>query len=89
MGTPRVSAFSDQMRNVQRTASCGDANAHDKVRTEESCRSNEILPGAKALSVATQAVFNSGPETLFPSGCETGADFLEIAQQVLLAQQAG
>ena len=77
------------MRNVQRTASCGDAMAHDDVRTEESCRSNEKQSGPIALSVTAQVAFNSGAEPFFASGWETGALFFEVAQQVLLAQQAG
>ena len=32
---------------------------------------------------------NSDPEPPLTSGWETGAAFLEVAQQVLLAQQAG
>jgi hypothetical protein len=90
MGTPRVSDSSDQMRNVQRTASCGVAIAHDGVREKENCRYNEAHSGAIALTVAAQAVFNSDPEAPFASGCEIGAVFFfEVAQQVLLAQQPG
>ena len=39
-------------------------------------------------TVATQVAFNSASEPFFASG-ETGADFLEVAQQVLFAQQPG
>jgi hypothetical protein len=78
------------MRNVQRTASCGDAIAHDRVREKESCRSNEKQSGATAFSVTAQVAFNSGAEPFFASGWETGAVFFfEVAQQVLFAQQAG
>jgi hypothetical protein len=76
------------MRNVQRTASCGDAIAHERVRKKETCRSNEKQSGAIALSVTAQVAFNSDPEAFFASGWETGAVlFFEVAQQVLLAQQ--
>src|SRR5437588_4194884 len=39
-------------------------------------------------TVATHVAFNSEAELFFASG-ETGADFLEVAQQVLFAQQPG
>src|SRR5207302_8231955 len=39
-------------------------------------------------TVATHVAFNSEPELFVASG-ETGADFLEVAQQVLFAQQPG
>jgi hypothetical protein len=68
MGTPRASAPVDQMRNVQRTASCGAAIAHDGVRGKEDCRSNETYPGATAVIVAMQVAFNSDPEALLASG---------------------
>ncbi|HYR23590.1 MAG TPA: hypothetical protein VEP30_11785 [Chthoniobacterales bacterium] len=77
------------MRNVQRTASCGDVSGHDDVRTKESCRSNEAHSGAIALRVATQVAFSFKRAALFASGWETGALFFEVAQQVLLAQQPG
>jgi hypothetical protein len=90
MGTPRALPPVDQMRNVQRTASCGETRAHDRVREKESCRSNETESAAIALRVATQVAFNSGAEPFFASGWETGAVFFfEVAQQVLFAQQAG
>jgi hypothetical protein len=90
MGTPRLSEPVDQMRNVQRTASCGDAIAHDRVREKESRRSNEKQSGEPTVTVATQVAFNSNPETPFASGCEAGAVFFcEVAQQVLFAQQPG
>lgn len=77
------------MRNVQRTASCGDAIAHD-VREKESCRSNETYHGATAVIVATQVAFNSDPKTPLASGGEIGAVFFfDVAQQVLFAQQPG
>ena len=88
MGTPRASASVDQMRNVQRTASCGAITAHDGVREEESCRSNKTQPGAIALRVATQVALNSNPEALFASSWEAGAVFFcDVAQQLLFAQQ--
>jgi hypothetical protein len=78
------------MRNVQRTASCGDAIAHDRARTVEDCRSNETESGAIAFSVTAQVALNSGAEAFFASGWETGAVWLfEVAQQVLFAQQPG
>jgi hypothetical protein len=90
MGTPRALTPVDQMRNVQRTASCGDAIAHDVVREKESCRSNEAYPGATAVIVAMQVAFNSEPEAVLASGWEIGAVFFfDVAQQVLLAQQPG
>jgi hypothetical protein len=80
----------DQMRNVQRTASCGGADAHDVAREGENWRSNETQSGAIALRVATQVAFNSDPEALLASGWETGAVFFfEVVQQVLFAQQPG
>ena len=90
IGTPRASASEDQMRNVQRTASCGGADAHDDVRAKERCRSNEKQSGEATTTIATQVAFNSELDVLFASGCEAGAVFFcEVAQQVLLAQQAG
>ena len=90
MGTPRASASGDQMRNVQRTASCGGAIAHDEMRARERCRSNEKQSGEATTTIATQVAFNSKLDVLFASGCEAGAVFFcEVAQQVLLAQQAG
>jgi len=89
-GTPRALAPVDQMRNVQRTASCGETTAHDCAREQESCRSNEKQSGASAFSVTAQVAFNSGAELFFASGWEIGpAFFFEVAQQVLLAQQPG
>ena len=90
MGTPRASASVDQMRNVQRTASCGETTAHDCARENEGCRSNETYSGATAEIVAIHVAFKSDPEALFASGWEIGASlFFDVAQQVLLAQQAG
>ena len=89
IGTPRASASEDQMRNVQRTASCGDAGAHDEVREKERCRSSEKQSGEATTAVATHVAFNSEPDALFASGWEAGAVFFDVAQQVLLAQQAG
>jgi hypothetical protein len=90
MGTPRALTPVDQMRNVQRTASCGAAGAHDRARDKESCRSNETYPGAIVVIVAMQVAFNSDPEALLASGWEIGAVFFfDVAQQVLLAQQPG
>ena len=89
MGTPRALEPLDQMRNVQRTASCGDAIiAHDRVRQKESCRSNERQRGVVALTIATQVALNSLPELPFASGDEAGF-FCEVAQQILFAQQPG
>jgi|ERR1700731_2697689 len=90
MGTPRALAPVDQMRNVQRTVSCGDPIAHDCARNREGCRSNEIQSGASAFSVTAQAAFNSGAEPFLASGWEIGAlFFFDVAQQLLLAQQPG
>jgi hypothetical protein len=89
MGTPRALTPVDQMRNLQRTAGCGDAIAHDRVRNEESCRSNEKQSGTSALSVTAQVAFNSGAGPFFASGWETGAVFFEVAQHILFAQQPG
>jgi len=78
------------MRNVQRTASCGDAIAHERVREKERCWSNDTQSGSTAFSVTAQVAFNSGAEPFFAIGWETGAVLLfEVAQQVLFAQQAG
>lgn len=88
MGTPRLSKPVDQMRNVQRTASCGGEIALDRTRENERSRSTETKSGAGEVRVATHVALNS--ELFFASGCETGAWFLvEVAQQVLLAQQPG
>jgi hypothetical protein len=90
MGTPRASVPVDQMRNVQRTASCGGADAHDVAREKEGRRSNEAYPGATAVIVAMQVAFNPGPEAHLASGWEIGAlFFFDVTQQVLLAQQPG
>ena len=88
MGTPRLSEPVDQMRNVQRTASRGQAAHHD-VCGRTRCRSNEAKFGAIALRVAMQVALNSEAGALFASGGETGAAFLEVAQHVLFAQQPG
>jgi hypothetical protein len=78
------------MRNVQRTASCGAADAHDVAREGENWRSNETQSGAIAFSVTAQVAFNSGVEALLASGWEASAVFFfEVAQQVLFAQQPG
>jgi hypothetical protein len=78
------------MRNVQRTASCGETRAHDRAHENESCRSSETYPGAIAVIVAMQVAFNSDPEVPFASGWEIEAVFFfDVAQQVLLAQQPG
>jgi len=88
MGTPQALTPLGQMRNVQRTASCGGADAHDVARKGENWRSNETQSGAIALRVATQVAFNSGPEAPLASGWEIGAlFFFDVTQQVLLAQQ--
>ncbi len=90
MGTPRASASVDQMSNVQRTASCGDAMAQDEEREKENCRSNEAQFGAIAPSVVTQVAFNSGADWLFTRGGATGpVCFEDVAQQLLLAQEPG
>src|SRR5438477_12711932 len=89
IGTPRLLKSVDQMRNVQRTASCGDAIAHDRVREKESCRSNAMQPGEVAVNVATAVALNSNP-MLFAKGCDAGAARLvEVAQHDLFAQQPG
>jgi hypothetical protein len=78
------------MRNVQRTASCGDANAPNRKRAREDCRANEKQSGEIAITVVAQAAFSSDLETLFANGWETGAFFFcDVAQQALLAQQPG
>jgi hypothetical protein len=88
MGTPRLSEPVDQMRNVQRTASCGGAITQDEVR-ERDCRSNEIQRGEVAVNVATAVALNSNP-MLFAKGCDAGAvRFVEVAQHDLFAQQPG
>ena len=88
MGTPRLLKPVDQMRNVQRTASCGDASATDLAPETEDCRGNEKQTGEIAIALRIQAAFNSALETLFANG--TGAFFFrDVAQQALLAQQPG
>jgi hypothetical protein len=90
MGTPRALTPVDQMRNVQRTASCGETETHDGARDKESCRSNEQCPGSIAVIVATQVAFNSDPKAPLASGWEIGAVFFfDVVQQALLAQQPG
>jgi len=89
MGTPRALTSADQMRNVQRTASCGAAIGHDGVRAKENCRSKIKQSGQVTVTVAAEVALNSGPDELFASGWEIGAAFCEVAQQVLLAQQSG
>ena len=90
MGTPRVLRPVDQIRNVQRTASCGDTTARDCTREKEDCRADEKRSGEIAITVARQAAFSSDLETLFANGCETGVFFFcDVAQQALLAQQPG
>jgi hypothetical protein len=78
------------MRNVQRTASCGDAVAQDGAREKENCRSNEAQSGAIAPSVATQVAFSSDADPPFARGGDTGPlCFEDVAQQVLFAQEPG
>ena len=88
MGTPRALTPVDQMRNVQRAASCGAGIAHDRAHGEKN-RSNGAKPGAVTLRVAAQVAFNSNPPASFARGREIGAVFFEVAQHVLLAQQPG
>jgi hypothetical protein len=88
MGTPRALTPVDQMRNVQRTASCGETSVHECAREKENCRSNRTQCGAIALRVAAKVAFNSELGFL-ASGWEIGAPFFEVAQQVLFAQQPG
>ena len=90
MGTPRLSASVDQMRNVQRTASCGGAGALDGAHVKENCRSNACPAGTIAPGAGAKLALRSGVEPFLASGCETGAVFFsEVAQQLLLAQDPG
>src|SRR5205814_10264130 len=87
LGTPRLLKPVNQMRNVQRTASCGDAIAHDRVREKESCRSNATQRGEVTANTATVVALNSNP-MLFAKGCDAGAvRLVEVAQHDLFAQQ--
>jgi hypothetical protein len=67
MGTPRLLKPANQMRNVQRTASCGGAIARDEERGRD-CRSNEIQRGEAAVNLATAAALNSDPAFPFANG---------------------
>ena len=88
MGTPRLSEPVDQMRNVQRTASCGEAIARDGA-TDTNCRSRERRACATVLIVALQVAFNSD-EAFFANNCEASpVRFVEVAQHALFAQQPG
>ena len=90
MGTPLASASLDQMRNVQRTASCGGESAREVALVETKCRVMEIGFGIIAAITGAHVAFNSGAEPLFASGCDAGAVFFcDVAQQVLFAQQPG
>ena len=60
MGTPRLSEPVDQMRNVQRTASRGDAIATDGAMDTD-CRSKETNPGAMTANAEVDVAFNSEP----------------------------
>ena len=76
------------MRNVQRTASYGDAIAREDA-TETNCRSSERQARATVLIVALQVAFNSD-EAFFANNCEASTDRLvEVAQHALFAQQPG
>ena len=88
MGTPRLSKSVDQMRNVQRTASCGDAIAREGA-TDTNRRSSERQAPATVLIVALQVAFNSD-EAFFANNCEASpVRLVEVAQHALFAQQPG
>src|ERR1700730_3050461 len=87
MGTPRLLKPADQMRNVQRTASCG-GEAREDSRESGSCRSCEAQCGALAIALGAAIAFSPSPAALFVNG--NGALFLvEVAQHDLFAQQPG
>jgi len=88
MGTPRLSESVDQMRNVQRTASCGDAIAREGA-TDTNRRSSERQARATLLIVALQVAFNS-EDVFFANNCEASSvRLVEVAQHALFAQQPG
>jgi len=89
MGTPRLSEPVDQMRNVQRTASCGEElSCHESL--ERDCRFEPTQRGRIALVAVTAVALNPNPISLLANSCEAGALFLvEVAQQDLFAQQPG
>lgn len=90
MGTPLASASLDQMRNVQRTASCGGEREREVALVEIKCRLMYAGLGMIAAMIVAHVAFNSGAEPLFASGCDAGAVFFcDVAQQVLFAQQPG
>ena len=77
------------MRNVQRIASCGDADTHREVH-EKACRSKETNPGAIVVNAAGNAAFHSESAPLFANFSERWAGVLvEVAQQDLFAQHPG
>src|ERR1700694_3805626 len=89
MGTPPASASLDQMRNVQRAASCGGESVLSATRTKEICRTDGVR-GRIVANNGAHVASSSGVELLFASGSDVGAVFLDdVAQQVLFAQQPG
>ncbi len=69
MGTPRASASVDQMRNVQRTASCGGEAvspcASDRRKEIKTAGSSRINTGSSGASI----VIDDGLETDGEVGC--------------------
>jgi hypothetical protein len=89
MGTPRLSKPVNQIRNVQRTASRGGANAGNES-LETNCAFNQRLRGKFSAALVTGVALNPNPASLLGNNCESGAVFpVELAQHDLLAQQRG
>ena len=89
MGTPRASAFLDQMRNVQSSASRGGELANGAAVWNRNCSAPTSQLG-KGTAATKQVALSCWPESAFASGCDSGAVFFgDVAQQVLLAQQLG
>ena len=88
MGAPPASGSLDQMRNVQRVASCGGECAKAVALTEEICGFTDAAGAGVTRALANIAL--NCAESPFANGCETGAVFFEdVAQQALFAQQPG
>jgi hypothetical protein len=89
MGTPRASAFLDQMSNVQSSARRGGEFADGAAAWNRNC-SAPTSQLEKDRAVTKQIALSCWPESAFASGCDGGAVFFgDVAQQVLLAQQLG
>ena len=88
-GTLRLSAFPNQMSNVQSNASRGGEFA-DRAIAALRNSADPVSQLEKHTAVTKAVAFSCWLESALASGCDSGAVFFgDVAQQVLLAQQLG